>query len=238
MPPQSQLHSREELPSRRHRSSVSLALRTMARLVNMWQGYHPAALEDKQMPLIVDENLAVSAILIATDNLHTCIPPPPLSLIIAPSSRALTVLSRAKRLGMCLSRSPIFSRPSSNIATYVSFVVLQCVTPSRGKEASLLVGITLNRCLYDYAPFYDKKKMGEREGATETDRLRAPRWHTFFYISIRQTVFLFSSSLSYTYICMMRSILHPHVLTLRTSRIPFFQIIVVSVTAVIVHDAF
>ncbi|XP_058794088.1 gametogenetin-binding protein 2-like [Phymastichus coffea] len=31
----------------------------MAKLVNMWQGYHPAALEDKQMPLIVDENLAM-----------------------------------------------------------------------------------------------------------------------------------------------------------------------------------
>lgn len=32
----------------------------MATLVNMWQGYHPAALEEKQMPLIVDDNLAVS----------------------------------------------------------------------------------------------------------------------------------------------------------------------------------
>ncbi|OXU28641.1 hypothetical protein TSAR_011605 [Trichomalopsis sarcophagae] len=31
----------------------------MARLVNMWQGYNQAALKEKQMPLIVDENLSM-----------------------------------------------------------------------------------------------------------------------------------------------------------------------------------
>ncbi|KAJ8686486.1 hypothetical protein QAD02_022280 [Eretmocerus hayati] len=31
----------------------------MAKLVSMWTGYNPSALEDKQMPLIVDENLAM-----------------------------------------------------------------------------------------------------------------------------------------------------------------------------------